>query len=141
MTVLKYIYTNYLWLNVYSKLFIYRMDATLREITSLVKEVNPDARRKGTMFDFSIVYPNPATPGFRFRDIGSTISGQKGPDDAKTLTQIRLSIFHYTAQKVNKLIASICLKVLITVPYTYDILTERINKIVARVHNAHFLFF
>ncbi|KAJ9582506.1 hypothetical protein L9F63_003199 [Diploptera punctata] len=26
------------------------MDATLREITSLVKEVNPEARRKGTYF-------------------------------------------------------------------------------------------
>lgn len=65
------------------------MDATLREITSLVKEVNPEARRKGTMFDFSIVYPNPVTQGFRFRDVGSTISGQKGPDDSKTLAQIR----------------------------------------------------
>nr|CAD7444689.1 unnamed protein product [Timema bartmani] len=34
------------------------MDATLREITSLVKEVNPDSRRKGTYFDFSLVSPD-----------------------------------------------------------------------------------
>lgn len=65
------------------------MDATLREITSLVKEVNPEARRKGTMFDFSLVFPNPQGPGFRFRDVGTTVSGQKGPDDGKTLSQLR----------------------------------------------------
>lgn len=65
------------------------MDATLREITSLVKEVNTDARRKGTVFDFSLVFPNPGTPGYRFRDVGTTISGQKGPDDSKTLSQLR----------------------------------------------------
>lgn len=65
-----------------------RMDATLKEITSLVKEVNPEARRKGTMFDFALVYPSPTTPGFRFRDIGTTVSGQKGADDNKTLSKL-----------------------------------------------------
>ncbi|KHJ75857.1 Sin3 associated polypeptide p18 [Oesophagostomum dentatum] len=30
------------------------MDCTLRELTSLIKEVNPDARRRGTTFDFAI---------------------------------------------------------------------------------------
>uniref|UniRef100_A0A1I7XSX2 Thymidylat_synt domain-containing protein n=1 Tax=Heterorhabditis bacteriophora TaxID=37862 RepID=A0A1I7XSX2_HETBA len=30
------------------------MDCSLRELTSLIKEVNPDARRRGTVFDFSI---------------------------------------------------------------------------------------
>lgn len=34
------------------------MDATLKEISGLVKEVNPDARRHGTVFDFSLVYPD-----------------------------------------------------------------------------------
>ncbi|XP_054271186.1 histone deacetylase complex subunit SAP18-like [Macrosteles quadrilineatus] len=71
------------------------MDATLREITSLVKEVNPEARRKGTMFDFALVFPNPTTPGYRFRDVGTTISGQKGPDDPKTLSQLRFTIGDY----------------------------------------------
>lgn len=65
------------------------MDATLREITSLVKEVNPEARKKGTIFDFSLVIPNIAVAGFRFREIGTTISGQKGSDDMKTLSQLR----------------------------------------------------
>lgn len=35
-----------------------RMDATLKELTSLVKEVYPEARKKGTHFSFSIVYPD-----------------------------------------------------------------------------------
>lgn len=33
-------------------------DATLRELTSLVKEVNPKTRHKDTYFDFAIVYPD-----------------------------------------------------------------------------------
>nr|XP_031834043.1 histone deacetylase complex subunit SAP18 isoform X2 [Nomia melanderi] len=48
------------------------MDATLREITGLVKEVNPDARSKGV-----------------------TCSGQKGADDNKTLAQARFTIGDY----------------------------------------------
>lgn len=66
------------------------MDATLREITGLVKEVNPDARSKGTYFDFSLVTPEPRTPGYRMREVGVTCSGQKGADDSKTLAQARL---------------------------------------------------
>lgn len=37
---------------------VYRMDATLKELTSLVKEVYPEARKKGTHFGFAIVYPD-----------------------------------------------------------------------------------
>lgn len=70
------------------------MDATLREITSLVKEVNPDARRKGTYFDFALVSPDRAA-GYRMREIGGTCSGQKGPSDAKTLAQVRFIIGDY----------------------------------------------
>ena len=38
--------------------FLYRMDCTLRELMSLIKEVNPDTRQKGTLFAFSTVYPD-----------------------------------------------------------------------------------
>lgn len=68
------------------------MDATLREITGLVKEVNPDARSKGTYFDFSLVAPELRNSGYRMREIGVTCSGQKGADDNKTLAQARLII-------------------------------------------------
>uniref|UniRef100_T1KN61 18 kDa Sin3-associated polypeptide n=1 Tax=Tetranychus urticae TaxID=32264 RepID=T1KN61_TETUR len=68
------------------------MDASLKELTNLVKEVNPDARRKGTYFDFALVFPDLRTPGYRMRDIGSTCSGQKGVDDTKTLAQSRFQI-------------------------------------------------
>ncbi|GBP42312.1 Histone deacetylase complex subunit SAP18 [Eumeta japonica] len=53
------------------------MDATLRELTSLVKEVNPETRRKGTYFDFAIVYPDMRSPTYRMREIGVTCSGQR----------------------------------------------------------------
>ncbi|KAF0299522.1 Histone deacetylase complex subunit SAP18 [Amphibalanus amphitrite] len=75
------------------------MDATLKELTSLVKEVNPEARRKGTFFDFAQVYPEVGGRmggvGFRMREIGSTCSGQKGADDAKTLASVRFTIGDY----------------------------------------------
>ena len=53
------------------------MDATLKELSSLVKEVNEDARGKGTFFDFALVYPDPRTPTYRSREIGTTCSGKK----------------------------------------------------------------
>ncbi|XP_054163056.1 histone deacetylase complex subunit SAP18-like [Oppia nitens] len=70
-------------------------DATLKEITGLVKEVNPDARRKGTFFDFALVYPDPRGPIYRMRDIGTTCSGVKNPDDIKTLADCRFQIGDY----------------------------------------------
>lgn len=71
------------------------MDANLRELTSLVKEVNPDTRKKGTCFEFALVTPNPQMPGYRMRDIGTTYSGQRSPDDAKSLSQCRFVIGDY----------------------------------------------
>jgi len=71
------------------------MDATLRELTSLVKEVNREARKKGTIFDFSLVFPDKTTSVYRLCDIGGTVSGQKGPDDNKTLRECRFTIGDY----------------------------------------------
>ena len=69
-------------------------DATLKELTSLVREVNPDSRRKGTFFDFALIYPSPSSRGnyqrsvnqfidYQQKDIGTTVSGRKGVDDSK----------------------------------------------------------
>ena len=71
------------------------MDASLRELTSLVKEVNSDARRKGTYFDFAIVYPDQRAPTYRMREIGSTCAGRKGTDDNVTLAGKRFQIGDY----------------------------------------------
>lgn len=71
------------------------LDASLKELTNLVKEVNPDARRKGTHFDFALVFPDQRSPGYRMRDIGSTCAGIKSSDDSKTLAQARFQIGDY----------------------------------------------
>ncbi|XP_003741443.1 histone deacetylase complex subunit SAP18 [Galendromus occidentalis] len=71
------------------------MDASLRELTGLIKEVNREARKKGTVFDFALVYPDRNSAMYRFREIGSTVSGQKGPDDTKTLRDFRFTIGDY----------------------------------------------
>lgn len=70
-------------------------DATLHELTQLVKEVNPEARRKGTKFSFAFVYPDIRQPVYRLREVGSTMTGLKGSDDLKTLGQLRLNIGDY----------------------------------------------
>lgn len=71
------------------------MDATLKELTSLVKEVNVDARKKGTYFDFAVVYPDPRTPSYRLREIGTTCAGRKGADDTVSLSNKRFQIGDY----------------------------------------------
>jgi len=81
-------------------------DATLKELTSLVREVNPDSRRKGTFFDFALIYPSPSSRGnyqrsvnqfidYQSKEIGTTVSGRKGIDDSKTLAQSGFVIGDY----------------------------------------------
>jgi len=71
------------------------MDATLKELTSLVKEVNPEARKKGTTFEFSIVFPDPRMATYKLRQIGTTQSGVKTPDDGISLGSKRFVIGDY----------------------------------------------
>jgi histone deacetylase complex subunit SAP18 len=71
------------------------LDATLREITNLITEVNPEAKRKGTYFNFCVSFPNPNGPGCRMREIGSTIAGKRGPDDKATLLSKRFVVGDY----------------------------------------------
>ncbi|KAK0421376.1 hypothetical protein QR680_015206 [Steinernema hermaphroditum] len=62
------------------------MDCTLRELTHLIKDVNPDARRRGTLFEFAIISPEHNSPRFISREIGNTQAGLRGVDDGKTLS-------------------------------------------------------
>jgi len=72
-----------------------RLDATLKELTSLVKEVNVEARQKGTFFDFAIIFPDTRSASYRMREIGSTCSGRKGQDDTVTLAAKDFDIGDY----------------------------------------------
>ena len=75
------------------------MDATLKELEGLVKEVNPEARRRGTYFDFALVYPDlRQNPRCQTRDVGTTISGQKvslqalvRTGDVKTISRVLMT--------------------------------------------------
>lgn len=79
-----------------SELQIYTwLDATLDEMSSLVKEVHPEAKKKGTTFDFRLVFPDVRSNQYRFREIGSTTAGKKGPDDLKSLASVRFVIGDY----------------------------------------------
>uniref|UniRef100_T1ISM3 Histone deacetylase complex subunit SAP18 n=1 Tax=Strigamia maritima TaxID=126957 RepID=T1ISM3_STRMM len=67
-------------------------DATLKELMSLVKDVNPGARRRGTAFDFALVFPDVYGSNYNMRDVGRTCSGDKSRDDSKTLAAIKFKI-------------------------------------------------
>jgi len=71
------------------------LDATLKELSSLVREVNVDARQKGTYFDFGIVYPDPRAPVYAIREIGTTCVGLRGKDDNVTLASKDFDIGDY----------------------------------------------
>lgn len=57
----------------------------------MVKDVNPDTRRKGTYFDFAVVFLD-RNGVHHLKEIGVTCSGQKGADDSKTLFQSKFVI-------------------------------------------------
>ena len=52
------------------------MDATLKELASLIKQMNPDARKKGTFIDFYVVFPQSLHGKYVQRDIGSVCVGK-----------------------------------------------------------------
>lgn len=83
------------------------MDATLRELTGLIKEVNIESRVRGTTFDFVLVSPEYNSPRFNAFEIGTTIAGNRSPDDSKTLGNTRCvknyiitSYLHFNSMKV-----------------------------------------
>ncbi|XP_064906000.1 histone deacetylase complex subunit SAP18 isoform X3 [Columba livia] len=76
-----------------SELQIYTwMDATLKELTSLVKEVYPEARKKGTHFNFAIVFTDLKRPGYRATPTETGVNfflwGQRGDGNRNTGFQI-----------------------------------------------------
>lgn len=77
----------YTWYKI--KLFyLNRSDATLRELTNLIKEVNETARNSNTSFSYSTVYPSRS--GYnKIKELGVVYSTRKGKDDDETLDSLR----------------------------------------------------
>jgi histone deacetylase complex subunit SAP18 len=71
------------------------MDATLGELTQLIKEVNPDARRRGTQFSFSIVSADDTHNRYYLSDIGKTENGHRRSDDQIPLSSKRFRVGDY----------------------------------------------
>ncbi|CAN1236693.1 Histone deacetylase complex subunit SAP18 [Linum grandiflorum] len=70
-------------------------DATLRELTDLVKEVAPAARRRDAVLSFAFAYPD-KNGRFVVREVGKTYSNRIGKmDDNKALGEIGFQIGDY----------------------------------------------
>eukprot|EP01135_Chromosphaera_perkinsii_P012041 Nk52_evm4s2578 gene=Nk52_evmTU4s2578 len=60
-------------------------DASLKELTLLIRETIPEAKKRDTEFAFSVVFADFHSGRYRFKDIGRTINGKRGKDDKVTL--------------------------------------------------------
>ncbi|KGN56569.1 histone deacetylase complex subunit SAP18 isoform X2 [Cucumis sativus] len=70
-------------------------DATLRELTDLVKEVAPEARRRNAKLSFALVYPD-RHGRFVLREVGKTFSfGNRRLDDSLALGELGFQIGDY----------------------------------------------
>lgn len=73
------------------------MDATLRELTDLVKEVAPEARRRDAILSFAFVYPD-KRGRFVVREVGKTFSqpnGRRLDHGSKALGELNFQIGDY----------------------------------------------
>lgn len=62
-------------------------DASLKELSDLIKEVQPSARRPGAKLSFAFVYPDRKGHNV-MRQVGITFSTRPGEDDHKTLRSL-----------------------------------------------------
>lgn len=72
-------------------------DATLRELTDLVKEVAPEARRRDAMLSFAFVYPD-KHGRFVVKEVGRTTSypnGRRPDNGSKALAELSFQIGDY----------------------------------------------
>ncbi|GAB2300930.1 hypothetical protein Dimus_034965 [Dionaea muscipula] len=71
-------------------------DATLRELTDLVKEVHPEARKREAKLSFAFVYPD-RYGRFVVRQVGMTYSNgnKRNLDETKALSELNFQIGDY----------------------------------------------
>jgi hypothetical protein len=67
------------------------MDASLRELTDLVKEVQPAARRQGARLEFALVYPDRKGRNV-MRQVGIVYAARETDDDFKTLKELNFQV-------------------------------------------------
>jgi len=70
------------------------MDATLRELTMLIRDSLDFVKRKDTNFNFSFIFPD-SKGILQRKEIGNVHSYKKYNDDNKTLKQLSFSIGDY----------------------------------------------
>ncbi|CAI5505712.1 unnamed protein product [Closterium sp. Naga37s-1] len=69
-------------------------DATLRELTDLLKEVVPEARRREARLSFAFVYPNRQGRNvMKQAGITNSITRRPTPDDNRTLHELGFQLF------------------------------------------------
>lgn len=76
------------------------MDASLRELTMLVKEAVEASRKKDAVLNFSFLFPD-SKGKFQRKEVGSVYSNKKGPDDNKTLHFLKFSVGDYLDININ----------------------------------------
>jgi len=69
-------------------------DANLRELTNLVKEVNPAAKKRDVRLSFAFVYPD-KRGRMVLKEVGKIHSTKKGDDDEKTLDYLHFETGDY----------------------------------------------
>ncbi|MED6170739.1 hypothetical protein PIB30_034006 [Stylosanthes scabra] len=70
-------------------------DATLRELTDLVKEVAPAARRRNAKLSFAFVFPD-KNGRFKVQEVGKTLSHANGRfDDGKALAELGFEVKNF----------------------------------------------
>mmetsp|Transcript_30244 Transcript_30244/g.55250 ORF Transcript_30244/g.55250 Transcript_30244/m.55250 type:complete len:156 (+) Transcript_30244:305-772(+) len=70
------------------------MDANLRELSELVKEIQPAARERNAKMSFSFVYPNKNGDNIMMQ-MGTVHSSRRSDDDLKTLSSLKFQIGDY----------------------------------------------
>ena len=71
------------------------LDASLGELSQLIKEVNPESRRRGTQFSFAIVSADDNHNRYHLTNIGKTENGHRRSDDQIQLAGKRFRIGDY----------------------------------------------
>jgi histone deacetylase complex subunit SAP18 len=70
------------------------MDASLRELTMLIRDSVDFAKRKDAILNYSFIFPD-SKGKYQRKEIGNVHMYKKGQDDNKTLHQLKFSIGDY----------------------------------------------